>query len=75
MTQDQEGAAKAIAAAIEDQARQHDTLEIPASGQVPGVPPPQEAPQLAQDASLTNALVLVEHLVYFVSTVLRDARA
>ena len=44
MTQDQEGAARAIAAATEDQARQGDAVGIPASDQAPGVPPPQEAP-------------------------------
>ena len=44
MMQDQEGTARGIAAATEDQARQDDTVEIPASDQAPEVPPPQEAP-------------------------------
>ena len=32
-------------------------------------------PQSPQDPSLDSVLALVEHPVYFVSTVLRDARA
>ena len=35
----------------------------------------QEAPQPPEDAGLVNAPTLVKHPVYFVSTMLRDARA
>ena len=35
----------------------------------------QEAPRPPEDASGTSTPNLVEHLVYFVSTVLRDTRA
>ena len=71
--QGQEGAAKA--SAPEDQARQDNVAEIAESSQASGAPPPQETPQSPQDPSLANAPALVEHPVYFVSTVLRDARA
>ena len=59
----------------EDHAQQDAAAKIPASHQASGVPSPQEASQLPQDASPDTAPALVEHLVYFVSTVLRDARA
>ena len=36
---------------------------------------PQEAPRSPEGATSIDALRLVEHPVYFVSTVLRDARA
>ena len=74
-TQDQEGAARAVAAATEDRARHDDAAEIPASDQAPGVTSPQEAPQVTQDASLTNTQVLVKHPMYFIKTVLQDMRA
>ena len=75
MTQDQEGAAGAAVASMEDQARQDNVTETPASDQAPGVPTPQEMFGPPEDTNLTNAPALVEHPVYFVSTVLRDARA
>ena len=43
--------------------------------QVLGVPSPQEAPQPSADACSIDAPALVEHPVYFVNKVLRDARA
>ena len=36
---------------------------------------PQEMPRPLEDASCVSTLNLVEHPVYFISTVLRDARA
>ena len=68
MTQDQEGAGRALAASTEDQARQDDLIETLASDQAPGVPPPQEMSGPPQDMSLASAPALVEHPVYFVST-------
>ena len=49
--------------------------EAPMGDQAPEVPSPQEAPQPPTDAGPVDAPALVEHPVYFVSTVLRDARA
>ena len=69
----QEGAAKP--SAPEDQAQQGSIAEAPEDGQVSGNPPPQDMPQSPQDPSLNSVPALVEHPVYFVSTVLRDARA
>ena len=43
--------------------------------QAPEVPPPHEAPQPPEASGSIDAPVLIEHPVYFVSTVLRDARA
>ena len=40
-----------------------------------GVPLPQETPQPPASAGSVDAPALVEHPVYFGSTVLRDARA
>ena len=40
-----------------------------------GASSPQEAPQPPEDAGCASTLKLVEHPIYFVSTVLRDARA
>ena len=75
MTQDQEGAARAIAASTEGQARQDDAAETPTSDQALGAPSSQETPRPLGDASSASTLNLVEHPVYFVSTVLQDARA
>ena len=72
--QDQEGAARAVAPSTEDQAQQDAAAKIPASHQASGVPSPQETSQLPQDTSPDSAPALVEHPVYFVSTMLRDAR-
>ena len=69
----QEGAARP--SAKEDQAQQGNIAEAPEDGQVSGNPPPQDTPQSPQDSSLVCVPALVEHPVYFVSTVLRDARA
>ena len=44
-------------------------------GQSQKAPLPQEAPRSPKGATSTDALHLVEHPMYFVSTVLRDARA
>ena len=60
-TQDQEGAARAVAASTEDQAWQDGAAKIPTSDQASGVPLPQDTPQPQQDTSLTNAPALVEH--------------
>ena len=43
--------------------------------QAPEDPSPQESTQPPVDTGSINAPALVEHPVYFVSTVLRDARA
>ena len=48
---------------------------LPPGNQLLEAPPPQEAPRFPEDATSTDAPSLVEHPVYFVSTVLRDARA
>ena len=61
-----------------DQAQQDSALgpaQAPTVYQALGASSPQEAPQPPKDASLVNAPALVEHPVYFVSTVLQDARA
>ena len=71
--QGQEGTPEPSAAKA--QARQGSIAETPEDGQVSGNPPPQDTPQSPQDPSLNSVPVLVEHPVYFVSTVLRDARA
>ena len=73
MVQGQEGAAEA--SAVEDQAQQGNIAEAPEDGQVSGNPPPQDTPQSPQDPSLVSVPALVEHPVYFVRTVLQDARA
>src|SRR3954462_9629258 len=44
-------------------------------GQPPEASSPREAPLPLEGATSTNTLSLVEHPVYFVSTVLRDVRA
>ena len=69
----QEGAAKPSAG--KDQAQQGNIAEAPKDGQVSGNPPPQDMPQSPRDPSLDGVPALVEHPVYFISTVLRDARA
>ena len=66
--QGQQGVAKPSAA--EDQAQQGNIAEAPEDGQVSGNPPPQDMPQSPRDPSLDSV-----HPMYFVSTVLRDARA
>ena len=71
--QGQEGEVEPSAA--EDQAQQGNITEAPEDGQVSGNPPPQDMPQPPQDLSLNSVPALVEHPVYFISTVLRDARA
>ncbi|SPT19394.1 unnamed protein product [Triticum aestivum] len=71
--QGREGAVELSVA--EDQAQQGNIAEAPEDGQVSGNPPPQDMPQSPQDPSLNSVPALVEHPVYFVSTVLRDARA
>ena len=43
--------------------------------QAPEVPSPQEAPQNPGGTGSIHTPALVEHPVYFVSTVMRDARA
>ena len=43
--------------------------------QAPEVPPPQAAPQPLKAAGSIDAPALVEHPVYFVNTMLREARA
>ena len=61
-----------------DQAQRGGVLghaEAPMDDQAPEDPSPQEAPQPPADAGSIDAPALVEHPVYFVSTVLRDARA
>ena len=73
--QDQEGAARAVAAPTEDQAQQDDAVKTPANHEASGVPSPQETCQLPQGASPDSVPALVEHPVYYVSTVLRDAKA
>ena len=49
--------------------------EAPSGDQGLRAMPPQEAPQNPEDAGRVSTLNLVEHPVYFVSTVLWDARA
>ena len=49
--------------------------EAPQGDQALGAPPSREAPRLPEDAGHASTLNLVEHPVYFVSTVLHDARA
>ena len=69
----QEGAAKPSAA--KDQAQQGNIAEAPEDDQVSGNPPPQDMTQPPRDLSLDSVPALVEHPVYFVSTVLQDVRA
>ena len=61
MTQPQGGAPEATA--------------TPTGGQAPEVHQPPKAHQLQEISDYTNNPALIEHPVYFVSTVLRDARA
>ena len=69
----QEGAAKA--SAVEGQAQQGGIAEAPKDNQVSGILAPQDIPRSTHDPSLDSVPALVEHPVYFVSTVLQDARA
>ena len=69
----QEGAAKA--SAVEGQARQGGVAEAPEDTRVSGTLPPQDMSRSLQDPSLDIMPTLVEHPVYFVGIVLRDARA
>ena len=69
----QDGAAKL------DEAAQHQgdapkTAAAPASHQAQGAGDPQETPQPLGAKNSVSSLALVEQPVYFVSTVLRDAR-
>ena len=52
-----------------------EALAAPTSHQAPKVGDPQETPQPPRAKDSANSPALVEHLVYFVSTVLWDARA
>ena len=49
--------------------------EAPEDSRVSRNPPPQEMHKPPQDPSLDSAPALIEHPVYFISTVLRDTRA
>ena len=76
--QGQEGLARTVTTAREGQPRQEGTPgagEAPSNDQELGAPLPQETPRPLEDPSCVSTLNLVEHPVYFVSTVLRDARA
>ena len=73
VAQGQGGVARASAG--EDQAQQGNIAEAPEDSQVSGNTPPQDMPQSPQDPSLDSVPALVEHPVYFVSTILRDTRA
>ena len=76
--QGQGSLAKTMTATDGDQPQQGDapgTEEASPSDQALGAPSFQEAPQPPEDASCASTLNLVEHPVYIVSTVLRDARA
>ena len=76
---EQERPTETAATAKKDQPLLGDTLETaetpPPSDQPPEAPLSQEAPRSPGGAIDTNTSNLVEHPVYFVSTVLRDARA
>ncbi|XP_073363136.1 uncharacterized protein [Aegilops tauschii subsp. strangulata] len=61
MAQHQDGAPEAIATSAD-------------GGPAPEVSQPREVPQSQQASDTTNSPALFEHPVYFVSTVLRDAR-
>ena len=76
--QSQEGLAKAATTARKEQLQQENAPgagEASSGDQALGAPLSQEMPQPLEDASCASTLNLVEHPVYFVSTVLRDARA
>ena len=76
--QSQEGLARTTTAAGGEQPQQENAPgagEASPSDQALGAPPSQETPRPLEDASYASTLNLVEHPVYFVSTVLRDARA
>ena len=76
--QSQESLAKTMTVADGDPRQQGDAPraeEAPPGDQALGAPSYQEVPQPSEDASSASTLNLVEHPVYFVSTVLRDARA
>lgn len=64
-----------MAAPTEDQAQQDDAAKSPVNNQASEAPSPHKASQLPQDTSPDTASALVEHPVYFIGTVLRDARA
>ena len=68
--QDQEGTARAVAESTEDQAQQDAAAKIHPNNQASGAPSPHETSQLPQDASPDSTPALIEHPVYFVSTVL-----
>ncbi|SPT17805.1 unnamed protein product [Triticum aestivum] len=74
---DPEDSARAAATPARDRAQQDGApgpAEAPTGDQALGASSPQGACQPPEAASLANAPALVEHPVYFVSTVLRDAR-
>ena len=78
MMQRQDGATEAATAPAGDRAPQDHPREValaPTGDQSPEGPQPQEAPQRQEISDPNNAPVLVKHPVYFVSTMLRDARA
>ena len=76
---DQKGLAEVTTMTEEDQPSQRSAPEageaLSPGNQLLEAPPPQEAPRLPEDATSTDAPSLVENPVYFVSTVLQDARA
>lgn len=69
----QEGAAKA--SAMEGKAQQGGVTEAPEDTRVSRTLPLQDMSQSLQNPSLDSMPALIEHPVYFVSTILRDARA
>lgn len=78
MMQHQDGATEATAAPIDDRAPQdqpHEVAVAPTGDQPPEGPQPQEAPQPQEISNPTSPLVLIEHPVYFINTMIRDARA
>ena len=75
--QGQEGLAETTSSAEKDQPRQGSAPgaeEAHSGDQGLRATPLQEAPRPPEDAGRTSTLNLVEHPVYFLSTVLRDAR-
>ena len=78
MMQHQDGATEAAEVPADDRAPQdhpHEVAVAPTGDRPAKGPQPQEAPQPQEISDPTSAPILVEHPMYFVSTVLRDARA
>nr|XP_020165920.1 testis-specific gene A8 protein-like [Aegilops tauschii subsp. strangulata] len=75
----QDGAAEATTTSVDDQAPQAEDAPEAAvattGDQAPKVPRPQEASQPPEASDSASTPALVEHPVYFVSTMLRDVRA